>query len=60
MIGLEAGCYHALLKPRRGARISSPHPIMASAWACDLRMANHMILPGILNVEGAMQKCAVI
>lgn len=58
MIGLEAGPYHALLKPGRGAHISSPHPLMARTWACDLKMANH-ILPGTLNVEGVMQRCAV-
>lgn len=43
---------------REGAHISSPHPLMARTWACDLKMANH-ILPGTLNVEGVMQRCAV-
>ena len=40
---------------REGAHISSHQTLVASAWACDLSMANHMVLPRTLNVEGVIE-----
>lgn len=40
---------------REGASISSCYTLVASAWACDLSMANYMILPGTLKVKGVIK-----